>query len=57
MLYKSLVYFADLPIGGVVIGASVPVVLTSRSDSPESKMNSIALAAVIALSQPKSARK
>jgi len=33
--------------GGVVMGASAPVVLTSRSDSPQSKLYSIACAAMI----------
>jgi phosphate butyryltransferase len=47
VLYKSLVYFAGAPLGGIVIGAAAPVVLTSRADSPENKMNSIALAVVV----------
>ncbi|OYD09985.1 phosphate butyryltransferase [Paludifilum halophilum] len=44
MLYKSMVYFAKARIGALVQGASVPVVLTSRADSHEAKLNSIALA-------------
>lgn len=44
MLYKSLVYFAKSKIGALVLGARVPVVLTSRTDSPEAKLHSIALA-------------
>ncbi|MBA4600930.1 phosphate butyryltransferase [Thermoactinomyces mirandus] len=46
MLYKSMVYFAKSKIGAVVLGAAAPVVLTSRADSPESKLYSIALAVV-----------
>lgn len=46
VLYKSLVYFANTPIGGIVLGAAAPVVLTSRADSPQTKLNSIALAVV-----------
>ena len=47
VLYKSLVYFANAPLGGIVIGAAAPVVLTSRADSPQNKMNSIALAVAV----------
>ena len=44
VLYKALVYCAEAPLGGIVIGAAAPVVLTSRADSPQNKVNSIALA-------------
>ena len=44
ILAKSLVYFAGALVAGVVIGASHPVVLTSRADSADSKYFSIALA-------------
>lgn len=47
VLYKSLVYFADVPLAGIVVGAAAPVVLTSRADSPQNKLNSIALAVVV----------
>lgn len=43
-LYKSLVYFANAKVGGVIAGAKAPIVLTSRSDNAESKVYSIALA-------------
>ncbi|MCA0171136.1 phosphate butyryltransferase [Bacillus sp. RAR_GA_16] len=43
-LYKSLVYFAQAKVGGVIAGAKAPIVLTSRADSSESKVYSIALA-------------
>ena len=43
MLVKSLVYFAAARVAGVVLGASCPVILTSRADSAESKFLSIAL--------------
>ncbi len=46
VLYKSLSFFADTGIAAVVLGAKAPVVLTSRSDSEESKLNSIYLAAL-----------
>jgi len=43
-LYKSLVYFANAKVGAVIAGAKVPIVLTSRADSAESKLYSLALA-------------
>jgi len=43
VLYKSLQYFAQAEMGGVVFGAQCPVVLTSRSDSNETKFNSLML--------------
>jgi len=44
ILYKSLVYFAKAKVGAVIVGAKAPIVLTSRSDSADSKLNSLALA-------------
>ena len=43
-LYKSLIYFANAKVGAVIAGAKVPIVLTSRADSAESKLYSLALA-------------
>ncbi|WP_261129370.1 phosphate butyryltransferase [Bacillus sp. Marseille-Q3570] len=43
-LYKSLIYFARAKVGAVIAGAKAPIVLTSRADSAESKLYSIALA-------------
>ncbi|MTI94865.1 MAG: bifunctional enoyl-CoA hydratase/phosphate acetyltransferase [Firmicutes bacterium] len=48
VLYKSIIYFARSRAAGVIAGARAPVVLTSRSDSREAKLNSIALGAIIA---------
>jgi phosphate butyryltransferase len=45
ILYKSLVYFARAKVGALVVGTKVPVVLTSRADSDQAKLYSIALAA------------
>ncbi|KYO67795.1 bifunctional enoyl-CoA hydratase/phosphate acetyltransferase [Thermovenabulum gondwanense] len=47
ILYKSLVYFANAKVAGIVVGAEVPLVLTSRADSDESKAYSISLAALM----------
>ena len=44
VLYKTLVFFAKAKVASVILGASAPIVLTSRSDSEESKYNSILLA-------------
>jgi phosphate butyryltransferase len=48
VMYKTLTYTANARIGAVLAGAAAPVILTSRADSPESKMNSIALASLAA---------
>lgn len=44
VLYKSFMYFGRAKVGAVIEGAKVPIVLTSRADSAESKLYSIALA-------------
>jgi phosphate butyryltransferase len=43
ILYKSLVYMGNAKSAGLVLGTRVPVILTSRADSPETKLASIAL--------------
>ena len=43
ILYKSLSFITQAKNGGVVVGAKRPVILTSRADSTESKLISIAL--------------
>jgi len=42
MLYKALVFLAKAKLATSILGGSVPIVLTSRSDSDETKLNSIA---------------
>ncbi len=46
VLYKTLVFFAKAKVASVILGAKTPIVLTSRSDSEESKYHSILLAAL-----------
>lgn len=46
-LYKAFIYFAEAKCAAVILGASAPIVLTSRADSDETKLNSIALAAAV----------
>ncbi|MBU2651758.1 MAG: bifunctional enoyl-CoA hydratase/phosphate acetyltransferase [Bacteroidetes bacterium] len=45
VLYKAFVFFANAKVAACVLGATAPIVLTSRSDSEESKLDSIILAA------------
>jgi len=44
VLYKSLVWFANAKVAALILGASCPIVLTSRSDTEECKYDSILLA-------------
>jgi len=46
-MYKSFIFFAQAKCAAVIVGASAPIVLTSRADSDETKLNSIALAAAV----------
>ena len=48
MLCKAHVYLTGGNLAGVVIGASAPIVLTSRADNSQSKLNSIATAVLMA---------
>lgn len=43
-LYKALTLFGGAKVGGTLVGTRVPVVLTSRSDTTESKMQSLEFA-------------
>ena len=47
ILYKTLIFLANSISAAVVMGASAPIVLTSRADSEQSKLMSIALAAAL----------
>lgn len=46
-IFKSLVYLSGGCAAGVVMGAKVPVLLTSRADPPAARIASIALAAIL----------
>ena len=48
VLYKSLTGFARARTAGIIAGAAVPIVLTSRSDSEESRLNSLRFALIAA---------
>jgi phosphotransacetylase len=47
ILSKNLEYLAKAKMAGIVIGASAPVVLTSRSDPPRARVYSLALASLL----------
>ena len=48
LVYKVLTHLCEVKNGNILTGTAAPVILTSRSDSFEAKLNSIALAAVVA---------
>ena len=47
ILYKSLIFLGGSTSASIIMGAQVPIVLTSRSDSEQSKLMSIALASAM----------
>lgn len=47
VLHKAITYYANKPVGSVIIGTTVPLVMTSRSDSIEDKLISIALSSYL----------
>lgn len=48
LVYKAMVHTANLKNGNILTGTKAPVILTSRSDSVDVKVNSLALGAVVA---------
>ena len=48
LVYKSIVHMVDVKNGNILTGTKAPVILTSRSDTCEVKVNSIALSALAA---------
>lgn len=48
LVYKCLVHTAEVRNGNILTGTKAPVILTSRSDDFETKVNSLALGAVVA---------
>jgi phosphate acetyltransferase len=52
MLAKNLTFLANADAAGIVVGARVPIVLTSRADSVRSRLASCAIAALYAQSRP-----
>ncbi|MBP2150412.1 phosphate acetyltransferase [Xanthobacter autotrophicus DSM 597] len=56
MLAKSLSFLAGADAAGIVVGARVPIILTSRADSATTRLASCAVAALLAAAQQASAR-
>ena len=48
MLVKQLEYLGGAELAGVVVGARVPIILTSRADSARARLASCAVAAILA---------
>ena len=51
MLAKSLTFMANADAAGIVLGARVPIILTSRADSVMTRLASCAVAALVAQSR------
>ena len=52
MIAKELIFLAHAETGGIVIGAQVPVILTSRADDDKARLASCAVAALYAARTP-----
>jgi phosphotransacetylase len=50
ILAKLLIYMAGSDAAGVVVGAQVPIILTSRADSPETRITSCAVGVLLSRS-------
>lgn len=48
VFYKTLAFLCNASSAGTIVGAKAPVILTSRADSEEAKLNSIALSVLMA---------
>jgi phosphate acetyltransferase len=48
MLYKQLRYFSGVQGAGIVLGAKVPIILTSRASDADDRVVSCALALLYA---------
>ena len=47
IMFRAILYFGQGESAGIVVGAKVPLVLLSRAESPETKIQSIALALIV----------
>jgi len=56
ILYKALAFLTESQSAGVIVGARSPIVLTSRADSGQTKLHSIAIAARAAGTAPPTER-
>jgi len=46
-LFKMMVYFMSACAAGIVMGAKIPIVLTSRADPPQARLTAAAIASII----------
>ena len=46
-LFKMMVYFMSACAAGIVMGAKVPIVLTSRADPPQARLTAAAIAVIM----------
>ena len=56
LLAKSLSFLAGADAAGVVLGARVPIILTSRADSVTTRLASCAVAALVAKARRESGK-
>ena len=56
MMAKQLSYLAGADSAGIVLGARVPIILTSRADSVTSRLASVALARLLSAAAKEEAR-
>jgi len=56
LLFKSLITLCGAESASVIVGASIPIIITSRSENPENVVNSFALAALM-IGERKTAKK
>lgn len=56
VLYKGLVFLGRAKITGIVVGAKAPVILTSRADTHEAKLVSVAISVLMTSKEPSSPR-
>jgi phosphate acetyltransferase len=57
MLAKSLSFLAGADAAGIVLGARVPIILTSRADSLTTRLASCGIAALVANARRETAQK
>lgn len=51
LLGKAFTYYLGIPVGHVVMGARIPILIPSRNESDRDKINSVALGVIIAKKQ------
>jgi phosphate acetyltransferase len=57
MLAKSLSFLAGADAAGIVLGARVPIILTSRADSELTRLASCAVAVLVAYARREALKK